>query len=357
PSALLDGTDDVFAGSGKGKGKGGGGNTANLAGGSYTISVTNNIAANGFPRGTIQADIIIAGGKGKGKGCVSSPVQDCDRILVLSSTGSFEGTQRAIDAIILVPAPGVGAVYMMDGTDVPPSEIVEIEDLDTAAGAEINGNDCNPPNAGGGPGPGPDVVGVAVQQADAVSNLEADIGVGNPGVIGVNGTGDIQVVPDAMNDVDFQAWVTSLLAMATPVGTGACGPEAVPAPRTVGTWANPQICSVPSLGADLSTFIPDGSTGAGILIINDFDPNGAIVAADITDFTYEGIVIVLGDGRFRMSGTSRIYGTLIQKNIKQEHSGETRLRMRDDSQICYSSRAIRTVQDVMILDLLAWYER
>jgi len=44
--AVLNGTQSVF----------GGGNAVNLAGGSYTVQVTNNIAANGFPRGTIAAD-------------------------------------------------------------------------------------------------------------------------------------------------------------------------------------------------------------------------------------------------------------------------------------------------------------
>ena len=46
-SAVLNGT-PVFAG----------GNAVNLAGGNYAVQVTNNIAANGFPRGTIPADLL-----------------------------------------------------------------------------------------------------------------------------------------------------------------------------------------------------------------------------------------------------------------------------------------------------------
>ncbi|MFQ5532845.1 MAG: hypothetical protein ACE5EP_03230, partial [Candidatus Methylomirabilales bacterium] len=346
PSNVLDGTTGVFGG---GKGKGGPINTANLAGGSYTIATTNNIAANGFPRGTIAADAAIPG-------CIPSLTQDCDRIVVVSSTGSFQASQRMVEAIIRVPAPAEGAVYMMNGLDLPPGDPVEIEDLDVLA--SISGNDCNPPSAGGGPGPGPDVHGIAVQTPSALGAINADIGIANPQVTGINPAGDTAIVPDAMSDEDFTTWVNTLITTATDVGTGACGGGTPPGlPVTLGTWANPQICFVATLADDLSVFIPDGSTGAGILIVNDFDPNAALFASTLTDFTYEGIVIVAGDGRLRLEGNSKVYGTVIQKNIQQAHSQETRLRLSDNSDICYSSLAVQRLQETLKPAKLAWYER
>ncbi|MFQ5656490.1 MAG: hypothetical protein ACE5G5_03040 [Candidatus Methylomirabilales bacterium] len=353
PSALLDGTDDVFAGSGKGKGKGGGGNTANLAGGSYTISVTNNIAANGFPRGTIPIDPASVT-------CIPTATKDCDRILVLTSTATYEDTQRTIEAIVEVPTPGWGAVYVMDGTDA--GTPVQVEDFEPGTGSEVSGYDCNPPSAGGGAGPGPHITGIATQSSTSAGILLTDLDTAAWGVTGAGkakgkgGGGSVEAVANSMSDEDFETWVGVLTAASTDVGVGDCGGNV---PGQYGTPANPQICWH---NGNVTGTIPDGSSGAGILIVNDFTPGlpglpGLGVGAEVTDFTYEGIVIVVGDGRFRTFGTTRIYGAVIQKNFVGDHSGETRLRMRDDSRICYSSMTIRTVQEMLRRQLLAWYER
>ena len=148
--------------------------------------------------------------------------------------------------------------------------------------------------------------------------------------------------------------MTTLIAAATTAGTGACGGSD---PKEFGTWSDPQICHAHTSGSNsLDTLIPNGSSGAGILIVNDLDPSASANSSTVMNFTYEGIVIVVGDGRFRLRGTSRIYGTVIQKNIEGNHSGETRLRVRDDSRICYSSLAVRHIQGVLRPTMLAWYE-
>jgi len=77
-SQVLDGTTPVFAG----------GNTVNLAGGSYTVQVTNNILANGFPLSTIPADPS------------ASATVDSDGIIVVTSTGTFRNATQVIEAII-----------------------------------------------------------------------------------------------------------------------------------------------------------------------------------------------------------------------------------------------------------------
>jgi len=86
-SGVLAGTDDLFAGKGKGKGKGVG-SSAVIVGATYTIQVSNNIAANGFPRGTIAADPS------------NSDIVDGDDIIVLTSTGTFRTGQQTVETVL-----------------------------------------------------------------------------------------------------------------------------------------------------------------------------------------------------------------------------------------------------------------
>ena len=86
-SAVLDGTDDVLAGKGKGKGKGAG-SSATIADATYTLQVSNNIAANGFPRGTIPAD------------ASNSDTVDGDKIIVLTSTATFRTGRQIVETVL-----------------------------------------------------------------------------------------------------------------------------------------------------------------------------------------------------------------------------------------------------------------
>ena len=76
--AVLNGTQSVF----------GGGNAVNLAGGSYTVQVTNNIAANGFPRGTIAADPSNSG------------TVDGDETVVVTSTATFRNSTQIVETVL-----------------------------------------------------------------------------------------------------------------------------------------------------------------------------------------------------------------------------------------------------------------
>jgi Tfp pilus assembly protein PilX len=90
-SAVLNGTDDVFAGTGKGKGKGVG-SSAVISDATYTVHALNNIAANGFPRGTVPADPS------------NSDTVDGDNIIVLTSTGTFRTGLQTIETVMQVNA-------------------------------------------------------------------------------------------------------------------------------------------------------------------------------------------------------------------------------------------------------------
>jgi|SRR3990172_4259783 len=77
-SAVLNGAQSVFAG----------GNAVNLAGGSYAVQVTNNIAANGFPRGTVAAD------------ASNSGTVDGDKTVVVTSTATFRNSTQIVETVL-----------------------------------------------------------------------------------------------------------------------------------------------------------------------------------------------------------------------------------------------------------------
>ncbi|MFQ5656489.1 MAG: PilX N-terminal domain-containing pilus assembly protein [Candidatus Methylomirabilales bacterium] len=302
------------------------GNSASLGGGTYTVDVTNNFGA-GFPRGTIPADAVSGA-------CTPSATVDCDRIVVVNATGNFQGNEQIVEAIIRVPAPLAisGALSTLDGTDTPSAEAEDIE-----SSASIDGNDCNPPSAGGGPGPGPDKPGIGVESAAARGDLISDINDPSTVTGGGGGSPDVQIDPDTMSGSELTVVVNALIASGTAIGTAPCNGG------TYGTPASPQVC--------YGTSIPSGSTGAGILVFTD--------DVEIENLTYEGIIIVVGSGRFRMFGSSNIYGAVIQKNYTGSHSGETRFRMEDSASICYSSAAVQTASSNSEVGgaTMAWYEQ
>lgn len=66
----------------------GGGNAANLAGGNYAVQVTNNIVANGFPRGTVAADPS------------NSATADADGTVVVTSTATFQNSTQIVETVL-----------------------------------------------------------------------------------------------------------------------------------------------------------------------------------------------------------------------------------------------------------------
>ncbi len=174
-SSVLDGTTPVFAG----------GNTVNLAGGSYTIQVTNNILATGFPMSTIPADPS------------GSATVDSDGIVVLTSTGTFQNSTQVVESVVGTPPavlpPGVrGAVTTNGPTETNGNITLDGRDHD------INGN------LSGNPG----TYGIfaadnytqkgnsKVGGTDPGSNDHAPAKPGDPSVIEENYSGTMEATPD-----------------------------------------------------------------------------------------------------------------------------------------------------------------
>jgi hypothetical protein len=120
-SQVLDGTTSVFAG----------GNTVNLAGGSYTIQVANNILVNGFPLSTIPADPS------------ASATVDSDGIIVVTSTGIFRNATQVIEAVVATPPavvpPGVKGAVTTNGPTGTNGNIT-IDGRDHNINGDLSGN-------------------------------------------------------------------------------------------------------------------------------------------------------------------------------------------------------------------------
>jgi len=148
-SQVLDGTTSVFAG----------GNTVNLAGGSYTVQVTNNILATGFPLSTIPADPS------------ASATVDSDGIIVVTSTGTFRNATQVVEAVVRS-----GQSNMTDA-------IVTGDDLQISGNPTVNGT------AGGVHSNGDmDISGNVSVSQDATASGNYDVS-GSVSVGGVEGGG------------------------------------------------------------------------------------------------------------------------------------------------------------------------
>ena len=163
-SEVLDGTTTVFETS----------NSANLAGGSYTIQVTNNILANGFPLDTVAADPS------------ASATVDSDSIVVLTSTGLFENATQVAEAIVGSEQSNMGEAIATGGN----LQISGNPTVNGSAGSVHSNDDM-------------DVSGNPTISQDLTASGDYDAS-GSPTVGGVEGGGQPTVTIPAVNPADYR---------------------------------------------------------------------------------------------------------------------------------------------------------
>jgi len=164
-SQVLDGTTSVFAG----------GNTVNLADGSYTVQVTNNILANGFPLSTIPADPS------------ASATVDSDGIIVVTSTGTFRNATQVVEAIV------------RSGQSNMEETIITGDDLDISGNPTVNGS-AGSIHANGDL----DISGNVSVSQDATASGNYDVS-GSASVGGVEGGGKPTVSIPPVNPADYRS--------------------------------------------------------------------------------------------------------------------------------------------------------
>lgn len=295
-SGVLDGTDDLFAGKGKGKGKGAG-SSAVIVGATYTVQVSNNIVASGFPRGTIAADPS------------NSDTVDGDNIIVLTSTGAFETGQQTIEAVI---QSGGGFLPTIPGA------IVQVSNgwNDADVGGLVSGFDE--------PGTCPDQAGHFHRGGKVI--IEGNTVVGDPPSRNFDPAKDDPIWddPDAVVAM-IEKWMNDPKAVTITSDTP---------PATLGTAANPQITVWDPKSKD--TDQGASFTGYGILIVV-----GRVNLK--TAFEFHGLIIAYGGKEMAIEGGNGqvLHGAILAANNAPSPSGEaTEVGVLNGTKVNYNCDAL-----------------
>ena len=313
-SAVLNGTQSVF----------GGGNTANLAGGSYAVQVTNNIAASGFPRGTVAADPSNSG------------TVDGDETVVVTSTATFRNSTQIVETVLQKSStfPSI------------PGAVVQVS------------NGWNDLDYGGGTISGSDESGTCTNQAGDFHRGTTFIGNGGKGST-LTGTpperaydpaldGKIWNDPKAVVDM-VEKWMND------PAAVKITGPD--PKTTKLGEKGKPQI-TVWTPGVTNTLSSAPKFTGYGILIMvgrvnlkTAFEFNGLIVAYGGKEMSIEG-----GNGQV-------LHGAILAAN-KAPASGseDTEVGVWNGAKVYYNCNAIKQYVEPIgkssgPLNVLSWRQR
>lgn len=288
-SQVLDGTTTVFTA----------GNTVNLAGGSYTVQVTNNIAANGFPRGTIAADPS------------ASATVDGDDIVVATSTGTFGNGQQIVETVLQT---GAGSLPTI------PAAVVSVSNGSNELSIEndsfVTGNEesldptCTSNKAGW-------VWKETISKLDIKNNGEMH---GDPQHRAVD-TG----IDDPMFDdpAALRQWISDLATQ-----PGVVNVSGSPLPGTLGTAADPQITVWDPDAGD----IKGTTSGYGILIIKGPD-SGTFNFKD--DFSFHGLILVDTIGEAHFQSDSVIHGAVFAVS-ESSASEATHVEFENNARIDYN---------------------
>lgn len=322
------------------------------ASGTFTVTVRND---------TLAADPQITGQAVDPGG----PTTDTNNVLVITSTGSYNGVTRQIQQVLthlLLNVPG--------GLDVPG---VGTNTTFSGNSFTLTGNDTNLDDT---PGSCPPVWGIGVPDSATEGVVQASLSAqqkdnvtGKPQAAGP-GLGDNTIAPDASltpaqiadfvaavkpyADISLQASATSRLsytdlgsACATNWSDSACW----------GTRENPKIVyvkgSLDPAQAFYAVSVGGTSTGAGILIIEDGDLSVA------GNFRWEGIILITGQYvglRYGGGGNQGLYGAVVVNETANLNS-QVEVDASGNAKLLYSCQALNNVRNMRrLFRLTAWRE-
>jgi len=298
-------------------------------------------------------------------------VTDTNEVVVLTSTGSYNGVTRQIQQVVthsnlLAPGalnlPGLGNNTIFSGNSFTISG--NDTNLDDTPGAGIPGT-CAPSVSGIG------TADVATETAveGSLSRQQKDNVTGKPQYAGA-GLGDNTIAPDPTltpaaiakfvnavkpyADMSLQASGSNRLSLTNLGDT--CGTNPNDA-NCWGTRSNPKIVyvsgTVDPAQAYYALSISGKSTGAGILIIEDGD-------LSVTgDFRWEGIILVTGQYvglRYGGGGNQTIYGGVVV-NETQSANAEVEVDAAGNPKLLYSCQAINNLRNMRrLFRLTSWRE-
>lgn len=312
-SQVLDGTTTVFAAV----------NTVNLAGGSYTVQVTNNIAGNGFPRGTIAADPS------------ASATVDGDDIVVVTSTGTFRNGQQTVETVLQKgagPLPTIPAAVTSVSNG---SNELSIENDSFVTGNEESLEPSCTSNKAGW------VWKETISKLDIKNNGELH-GVPQDRKVDAALDGPLFDDPAALRQ-----WVSDLASQPGVVNVDSSN---VTDDMTLGTAGSPQITVWDPAAGD----IKGTTTGYGILIIKGPD-SGTFNFKN--DFSFHGLILVDTIGEAHFTGDSVIHGAVFAVS-EASGSEATHVEFENNARIDYNCDAVAKYVKPVVgggpLNVLSW---
>ncbi|MFQ5847189.1 MAG: PilX N-terminal domain-containing pilus assembly protein [Candidatus Methylomirabilales bacterium] len=290
--------------------------------GAYSVSVANNTAAyQGMP-----AD--------------PDPAIDTDNRVWLTAVGAYRDSTRTVRALVEVNAllSPPAAIDSFDGFDTgDPAE------FDFSGNAfQVTGYDTPSPELTGACGAlDGSKVGIAVESNPGLTELDGEIAPNQENnIIGTGGDKSIgiETLPTLG---EMQTLRATLIQQATITWSGSTNITS-----DVGSPTAPVIAY-----ADDHLDLEGNGNGYGILIV---DRRLRIRGT----YKWEGLILLIGQGEFEIEGNAEVYGAIVAANTGgySGNSGETRVKVKGNATVAYSSQALCRAASLMPTRVLAWQQ-
>ena len=309
-------------------------NGTSTASGTYRATVTNNVASiGGLP-------------EDGGTALCGSTTCDTDGLVVITGTGSFQGSLRVVRAVVEVP-PILS----------PPAPLTlvnsTVDPLFDGESFLVSGFDRN---LDGGAGPSPARPAFALVSSEAVS---AVLGTLTPGqqsrVLGVGATPSVAVVANAATSDTLQRLKLQLARQADRVYINP------------GTIFDDLRTNEGSGQVTIIKGEPSADSNQGLDTAGDATLEGAgygsgvlVVTGQLTirgSYRFDGVVLLVGDGsRLVMEGDSTILGSILIANRTSRNLGRGGLIVKDRAQLHFSHEALRNAARLLSARVRAWQE-
>jgi len=302
--------------------------------GTYRATVTNNVASiGGLPQDG-------------GTAVCGSTTCDTDGLVVITGTGTFQGSLRVVRVVVEVP-PFLG----------PPAPLTlvnsTVDPLFDGESFLVSGFDRN---LDGGAGPSPAHHAIALVSSEAAS---AVLGILTPGqqsrALGVGATPSVAVVANAATSDTLQRVKLQLARQADRIFVNP-GTISEDLRRIDGSGQVTLVTGHPSADSNrgLDTagdVILEGSGhGSGVLVVT-----GELTLRG--SYRFDGAVLLVGDGsRLTLEGDSMIIGSVIIANRTTSHAGRAGFAIRDRAQLHFSQETLRGAARLLSARLRTWQE-
>lgn len=290
--------------------------------GTYNVFVANNTT----PYGAIAAD--------------PDPQDDTDNRVWVTAVGSYREATRTVRALIevnsLLSPPA--AIDSFDGFDLP-----NPVGFDFSGNAfQVTGNDTPSPEPMGACGAlGAPKTGIAVESPPALTELDGEILPSQEdNVTGAGGDESI-AVENSITLAQIQALKAALIQNPDITWSGSTNTSS-----NIGSPTDPVIAY-----ADDHLNLEGNGKGYGILIVE----RRLIIR---NTFKWEGLILLIGQGEFEIEGDAEVYGAILAANTGpySGNSGETRVKVRGNSTVAFSSQALCRASSAMPTIVLAWHQ-